>query len=128
MDDARRTGAERVVIWGSGAPRREFLHVDDCADALVYLLRHYSGESHVNVGCGKDVTILELAEMIRTTVGFSGRMEMDPSKPDGTPRKLLDVSGLHALGWTPKILLQAGLKATYDWYLANGKHAMADGS
>lgn len=128
MDDARRTGEEGVVIWGSGTPRREFLHVDDCADALVYLLRHYSGESHVNVGCGEDVTILELAEMIRTVVGFSGRMAMDPSKPDGTPRKLLDVGALHGLGWKPRISLQAGLKTTYDWYLANGKNAAADGS
>lgn len=119
MDDARRTGAERVVIWGSGSPRREFLHVDDCADALVHLLQHYSGESHVNVGCGEDVTILELAEMIRGAVGFCGRLEMDSSKPDGTPRKLLDITALRALGWSPSIPLRDGLATTYSWYLAN---------
>jgi GDP-L-fucose synthase len=119
MDDARRSGADHVLIWGSGTPRREFLHVDDCADALVHLLVHYSGESHVNVGCGEDVTILELAGLVRDTVGFRGEMRLDASKPDGTPRKLMDVAALKALGWSPRISLADGLKATYAWYLAN---------
>jgi GDP-L-fucose synthase len=119
MDDARRADADHVMIWGSGRPRREFLHVDDCADALVHLLIHYSGDSHVNIGCGEDVTILELAELVRRTVGFRGEIRLDASKPDGTPRKLLDVAALRALGWTPRISLQDGLKSTYAWYLAN---------
>jgi len=119
MDDARRAGASRVVIWGSGKPRREFLHVDDCADALVHLVIHYSGHSHVNVGCGEDITILALADLVGTTVGFAGKLEMDPSKPDGTPRKLLDISLLRSLGWAPRISLPAGLKSTFEWYTAH---------
>ncbi len=116
MDDAHRQRASEVMLWGSGKPRREFLHVDDCADALVHLLTHYSGESHINVGCGEDVSILELAEMVKTAVGYGGELTLDRSKPDGTPRKLLDVSRLRALGWSPRITLPEGIAATYAWY------------
>lgn len=119
MDDARRSGADRVVIWGSGTPRREFLHVDDCADALTHLMIHYSGDSHVNVGSGEDVTILELAELVKATTGFAGELTLDPSKPDGTPRKLMDTGALRAMGWSPAITLPDGLKTTYAWYLAS---------
>jgi GDP-L-fucose synthase len=119
MEDARRQHASHVTIWGSGTPRREFLHVDDCADALIHLMMNYSGDSHINVGCGADVTILELAEIIRSVVGFNGEIKTDVSKPDGTPRKLLDVSALRALGWSPRISLSEGLTVTYGWYLAN---------
>ncbi len=119
MDDARRSGADHVTIWGSGTPRREFLHVDDCADALVHLLMQYSGDSHVNVGCGEEITILELAAQVKAAVGFHGDMKMDPTKPDGTPRKLLDISALRGLGWSPRIPLPLGLKMTYEWYLTH---------
>ena len=119
MDEARRNGSDQVVIWGTGTPRREFLHVDDCADALVHLMIHYSGESHVNVGSGEDVTILELAELVKTTIGFTGALALDPSKHDGTPRKLMDAGALRALGWSPRIPLPEGLRTTYAWYLAN---------
>jgi GDP-L-fucose synthase len=125
MDEAQRRGDARAVVWGSGKPRREFLHVDDCADALIHLLTHYSGDSHVNVGCGEDISIKELAEMIAATVGFRGEIEQDPSKPDGTPRKLLDTTALLGLGWSPKIQLREGLSTTYDWYLANRSTAAA---
>ena len=109
----------QFVIWGSGNPRREFLHVDDAADALVHLMTSYSGESHVNVGCGADLTILELASRIAGVVGFQGSIATDPSKPDGTPRKLLDVSKLTGLGWQPKIPLEEGIASTYRWFLEN---------
>ena len=112
---AKRAGDSSFTIWGSGSPRREFLHVDDCADALVHLLRHYSGAMHRNVGSGVEVTIRELASLIADIVGFRGRIEFDPTKPDGTPRKLLDSQLLHALGWAPKISLADGLRQTYRW-------------
>ncbi len=114
-----KTGGGPVEIWGSGQPRREFLHVDDCADAVVFLAQHYGGESHVNVGCGEDVTIRELAGLIARVVGYEGEFVFDAGKPDGTPRKLLDVQRLTALGWRPRIALEEGLRRTYDWYLAN---------
>ena len=117
VHEAKLHGASSYTIWGSGTPQREFMHVDDCADALVFLMRHYSDASHVNVGTGSDVTILELAEMIADIVGFSGTIERDPSKPDGTPRKLLDCSRLTALGWSPSIPLREGIERTYAWYL-----------
>ncbi|MGD0533198.1 MAG: GDP-L-fucose synthase [Methyloceanibacter sp.] len=107
------------VIWGSGTPRREFLHVDDAADALVHLMTHYSGETHVNVGSGSDSTILDLAKLIAGVVGFSGRIVTDPSKPDGTPRKLLDTRKLAGLGWQSKIGLEEGLTRTYRWFANN---------
>ncbi|MFO1061483.1 MAG: GDP-L-fucose synthase [Dongiaceae bacterium] len=119
IDRARASGAETVEIWGSGRPRREFMHVDDAADALVHLLQHYSGHEHVNVGTGTDLTIAELAETIARVVGYQGRFAYDPSKPDGTPRKLLDVGRLAALGWRARIGLEDGLRQTYDWYKAH---------
>ena len=113
------TGAREVVLWGTGTPRREFLHVDDCAGALVHLMRHFSGEGPVNIGTGEDTTIAELAAMISKTAGYEGKIVFDPSKPDGTPRKLSDVSRLNALGWKPRIPLADGLRETYRWYREN---------
>jgi GDP-L-fucose synthase len=117
MHEAKAAGAADVEIWGTGRPRREFLHVDDLADACVHLLKVYSDESHINVGCGEDLTIGELAETVRRAVGFRGRLRYNAERPDGTPRKLLDTSRLDALGWRPKIALEAGLAETYRWYL-----------
>ena len=116
---AKVAGAETVTLWGSGRPRREFLHVDDLADALVFLARRYSGEEHVNVGTGTDVTILELAELLADVIGWQGRFVFDTSKPDGTPRKLMDVSRLAEIGWRAHISLREGIAQTYEWYLAN---------
>jgi len=113
--EAKLAGAAAFPVWGSGTPRREFLHVDDCADALVHVLRQYSGAMHINVGSGVEVSIRELAELIADLVGFQGRIDFDPSKPDGTPRKLLDSQRLRALGWSPKISLVDGLRQTYRW-------------
>jgi len=113
--EATRRGDDRLVVWGTGTPRREFLHVDDCADAIVFLLERYTGEAHVNVGTGTDVTIRDLAELVCRVVGFRGALAFDPSRPDGTPRKLLDVSALTALGWRARIGLEEGLAATYRW-------------
>jgi GDP-L-fucose synthase len=117
--EAKISGAPSMTIWGSGTPRREFLHVDDCASALVFLLKNYSGDEHVNVGSGADVTIDELARKIMKVVGFDGTLEHDTSKPDGTPRKLMSNNKLVGMGWTPKIPLETGLKATYQWFLDN---------
>ena len=113
----RSEGAESVTIWGTGAPRREFLHVDDLADACVFLMKHYDQGEIVNIGIGKDITIRELAEMIKGIVGFKGSIQYDSSKPDGTPRKLLDVSRLGSMGWQPKISLREGIETTYRWYM-----------
>jgi len=121
--EAKVAGAAEVVVWGSGAPRREFLHVDDLADALVLLMQKYSDEAPINVGCGADVSIAELAALVSEVVGFGGRIVYDASKPDGTPRKLLDVSRLTALGWAPKIALREGIAGTYRWFLAHGTRA-----
>jgi GDP-L-fucose synthase len=115
--EAKSKGDRELLIWGSGTPRRELMHVDDVADALVHLLTHYSGYEHVNIGCGTDLTILELATKIADVVGFKGTIKLDTSKPDGTPRKLLDSSKLTRLGWRPKIPLDEGLAATYRWFL-----------
>ena len=117
MHAAKAAGAPEVEIWGTGRPRREFLHVDDLADACVHLLEVYSDEAPINIGCGADLTIAELAEKVRAVVGFAGRLRVDPTRPDGTPRKLLDISRLSALGWQPRIPLEEGLAATYRWYL-----------
>ncbi len=117
--DARVAGDDTLAVWGTGRPRREFLYVEDLADALVFLLQNYSDEQHVNVGTGKDIAISELAALIAEVVGFDGTLTFDPSKPDGTPRKLLDVSRLTALGWTPSTSLRDGLTATYRWYCEN---------
>jgi GDP-L-fucose synthase len=117
--EAKLRGDGELVIWGSGTQRREFLHVDDAADALVYLMTNYSGESHVNIGSGTDMTILELASLIAKVVGFRGDITTDETKPDGTPRKLLDVRKLTHLGWKPKIGLEEGIASTYRWYTEN---------
>ena len=119
LAQAKDESGKDVVIWGTGTPRREFLHVDDCADALVHLMIHFSGEGPINVGTGQDVTIRELAETIAGLVGFSGRLIFDPSRPDGTPRKLTDVTKLHGLGWTARIPLAEGLGQTYTWFREN---------
>jgi GDP-L-fucose synthase len=117
--EAKERGDAQVVVWGSGTPRREFLHVDDLADALVFLIKNYDGEDIVNVGWGKDVTIRELADLIRSTVGFVGSVEFDRTKPDGTPRKLLDIRRLQEIGWSPRIGLEDGLSSTYEWFLGH---------
>jgi GDP-L-fucose synthase len=117
--EARLRGDAEVTVWGSGTPRREFLHVDDLASAVVHLMGTYEGEEVVNIGCGADVTIRELAELVARVVGYRGRLLFDTTKPDGTPRKLLDVSRLNALGWQPCIGLEDGLRGTYEWFLAN---------
>jgi len=115
--EAKTSGAAEVVVWGTGSPRREFLYVDDLADAALFLMRNYSVGELVNVGCGQDLTILELAQTVAEVVGFQGRLRFDASKPDGTPRKLLDVSRLSALGWKAQVPLRDGLERTYRWYL-----------
>jgi GDP-L-fucose synthase len=108
-----------VVLWGTGSPYREFLHVDDLADACVFLMERYTGSEIVNIGTGSDITIRELAVMVQRAVGYDGEVIWDSTKPDGTPRKLLDVSRLKELGWSAKIGLEEGIRATYDWYLRN---------
>jgi GDP-L-fucose synthase len=115
--EAREAGAESVTLWGTGTPRREFLHADDLAAALVVLMQRFDEPGPINVGYGSDVTILELAGLIAEVTGFGGRIEIDPTKPDGTPRKLLDSSRMHALGWAPKIDLREGLEDAYRWFL-----------
>jgi GDP-L-fucose synthase len=117
--EAKTNRAPELVVWGSGTPRREFLHVDDCASACLFLLENYDSPEIINVGSGEDVTIRELAELICDIVGFDGELTWDKSKPDGTPRKLLDVSKLRGLGWKPTIPLRDGIARTYDWFLKN---------
>jgi len=118
VHEAKVSGAPNVTLWGTGTPRREFLHVDDCADALVFLMRNYSSHEHINVGSGSDLTILELAQAICRIVGFSGSIVTDPTKPDGTPRKLMDGSRIAAMEWQPKIGLEDGIRSTYQYFLA----------
>jgi GDP-L-fucose synthase len=120
---AKVSGAESVTVWGSGTPRREFLHVDDLADAVVYLLHAYDAEEIVNIGCGEDVTISELAGLIMSVIGYQGRLIFDSTKPDGTPRKLLDISRLNALGWRARIPLRTGIESTYRWFQEHGAEA-----
>lgn len=115
--EAKINGDKEVVIWGTGKPKREFLFVDDLADALLFLMNNYEGELHVNVGTGEDVTIQEAAQLVAKVVGFEGEIVHDLSKPDGTPRKLLDVSKIHAMGWKHKTSLEKGLRISYEWYL-----------
>ena len=117
--EAKQTRAAAVTLWGSGTPRRELLHVDDLADALLFLMDRYDSPEIINVGCGEDVTITELAALVREIVGFEGGIELDRSKPDGTPRKLMDVAKINSLGWKAKISLADGLESTYRWFLAN---------
>lgn len=118
--EAALRGDDELVIWGTGTPRREFLHVDDCADALVFLLKTYSGDSHVNVGSGTDIAIADLAGIVAEVVGFRGRIAHDLSKPDGTPRKLMSADTLRAMGWAPRIPLEEGVRAVYAWFRENG--------
>lgn len=117
--EAKMKNEPTVTVWGSGKPLREFLNVDDLADACLYLMDHYSGNEFFNVGSGKEITILELAEMVKKVTGYQGEIVMDSSKPDGTPRKLTDISRLKAMSWEPKIDLEEGLKQTYEWYKTN---------
>ena len=119
IGEAARDDLRTVEIWGSGEPRREFLHVDDLADASVFLMRNWSSDQHINIGFGSDVTIAELARLIARVVGFAGDFVFDRAKPDGTPRKLLDVSKLTGLGWRPRIDLEPGIREVYRWYLGN---------
>jgi len=123
--EAKVAGRRDVVVWGTGNPRREFLHVDDLADACLFLMERYDDDMHVNVGSGEDVSIRELAEMVRDIVYPEAEIEFDTTKPDGTPRKLLDVSRLHALGWRHSTDLTGGLRATYEWFLSNSERNVA---
>ena len=123
--DARIAGQKEVVIWGTGSPRREFLHVDDLADACMYLMERYDAAEHINVGTGEDLSILELAQLVRDVVYPAAELTFDRSKPDGTPRKLLDVSRLHQIGWRHRIELRAGIASTYDWFVRNEAHQLA---
>jgi GDP-L-fucose synthase len=116
---AKQAGDETVEIWGSGRPRREFLFVDDLADGLVFLMKHYSQEDHINIGSGSDLTIQELAGILAEVIGYQGGYSYDSSKPDGTPRKLMDSARLSRLGWTAQTDLRDGMRRTYDWYLEN---------
>ncbi len=115
--EAKLNGEAEIVVWGTGTPRREFLHVDDCADACVHLMKTYSADTHVNVGSGEDVTILELTEMVCAAVGYHGRIVHDLGKPDGTPRKLMSADKLRAMGWRPGIALSQGIAHAYRWFL-----------
>jgi len=120
--EAKKTNSPEVVVWGTGSPKREFLHVDDMADACVYLMENYDASDigeFVNIGLGKDITIRELAELIKNIVGFKGNIVYDTTKPDGTPQKLLDVTNLHKLGWRSKISLREGIKKNYEWYITH---------
>jgi GDP-L-fucose synthase len=126
--EAKLRGDAEVVIWGTGTPRREFLHCDDLASAIVHLMRTYESDELVNIGCGTDVTIRELAELVAGITGFAGRLVFDAAKPDGTPRKLLDVRRLSALGWTPGITLEAGVRSTYGWFVEHQAEVRGGGS
>lgn len=117
--EARKEGAAYVTVWGTGSPKREFLFVDDLADACVFLMNHYDGSEIINIGVGEDVTILELVNIIKEEVGYNGPITFDTTKPDGTPRKLLDVSKIHQLGWKAKTPLREGIRKTIQWYLEN---------
>jgi GDP-L-fucose synthase len=121
--EAKQANAQSVEIWGTGTPRREFLHVDDLADSVLYLLQNYDDEPIVNIGWGEDLTIRELSETIMSVIGYNGDLTFDHSKPDGTPRKLLDVSRLSGLGWRPHISLQAGIESTYAWFKDHAREA-----
>ncbi|MGN1171610.1 MAG: GDP-L-fucose synthase family protein [Lachnospiraceae bacterium] len=121
--EAKVNGAPTVELWGTGSPLREFLYVDDMADACVYLLEHYSGEQHVNIGTGKELTIAQLAQIVKSTVGYQGEIVWNPEMPDGTPRKLTDVSKLHSLGWHHKVELEEGVALAYEWFVQNEQNA-----
>jgi len=119
VHEAKKSGTREVLVWGTGTPRREFLHADDLADACVFLLKNYASPELINIGSGTDVTIRELAELVCEILGFDGTLVFDPTKPDGTPRKLMDSSRLFSLGWKPKIPLREGIAKAHDWFLAN---------
>jgi GDP-L-fucose synthase len=123
MHEAKLRGDTSLRLWGTGTPLREFLHADDLAEACVLLLERYSQAGHINVGSGEELSIRQLAEQIAQVVGFTGRLEFDPSMPDGTPRKLMDVSCIRALGWKPRIALTEGIRSAYAWYLAHSAEA-----
>jgi GDP-L-fucose synthase len=123
IDSAKTQGGGSVTIWGTGKPKREFMYVRDLADALVFLLKHYSAEDHINVGVGSDISIADLAALVATVIGWEGRFDYDASKPDGTPRKLMDSSRLAALGWKPSTSLEDGIRETYAWFAANREKA-----
>jgi GDP-L-fucose synthase len=115
--EARRAQAQTVTVWGTGAPLREFLHVEDLADGVVFLAKHHSDEGHVNIGTGEEIAIRDLAALIKRVVGFEGELAFDTTKPDGTPRKIVDTAKLDALGWRPSIPLEDGVRSTYAWLL-----------
>ena len=117
--EAKASNTDSVTLWGTGTPKREFCHVDDCANACVFLMNEYSDAEIVNIGVGEDVSILELGELVKKIVGYEGEIEFDTSKPDGTPRKLVDVSRITSMGWKAKISLEEGIASTYQWYLDN---------
>ncbi len=121
--EAKVSGAPMVTLWGTGTPLREFLYVDDMADACVFLLENYSGEQHVNIGTGKEVTIKELAETVKKVVDYRGQIVWDQTMPDGTPRKLTDVTKLHGLGWQHKVELEEGVRLAYEWFKENVNEA-----
>jgi len=117
--EAKENGQEKVTLWGSGSPKREFLYVDDLANACLFLMNNYNENQAINVGTGQDISIKELAEMVKKITEYEGKIEWDTSKPDGTPKKLLDVSRLHELGWEHEINLKKGIEKTYNWFLKN---------
>ena len=119
VHEAKQSGAKGITVWGTGTPRREFLHIDDLADACLFLLENYDQPDLINIGCGEDATIRELAETVCDVLGFDGSLEFDAGKPDGTARKLLDISKIKSLGWSPKIPLREGIADAYDWFIKN---------
>jgi GDP-L-fucose synthase len=123
MHEAKLRGDRQLKLWGTGTPLREFLHADDLAEACLMLLERYSEAGHINIGSGSELSIRALAEKVAATVGFTGQLDFDPAMPDGTPRKLMDVSRIQALGWRPRIVLDEGIRAVYAWYLAHGAEA-----
>ncbi len=123
--EAKLAGAPQVTVWGTGAPRREFLHVDDLAEALLFLMQSYDGEEIINIGIGSDRTIREVAELVQDVVAYKGRIIFDAGMPDGTPRKLLDISRLQSMGWSAKIPLREGIQSTYDWFLSRPPGTLA---
>jgi GDP-L-fucose synthase len=122
LHDAKIRGDELVTLWGTGSPKREFLHADDMGRACIFLLENYDEDVAINVGVGEDISIRQLAELIQSVVGFEGSIEWDTSKPDGTPRRLLDINRMKAFGWQPRINLEAGISTTYDWFVHNTNH------
>jgi GDP-L-fucose synthase len=122
--DAKTSSKKEIILWGSGSPRREFLHVDDFASATLFLMQNYNEKQFINVGTGEDLTISDLAALVARVVGFEGKITYDPTKPDGTPRKLMDISRLKSMGWTPTIALEDGIRSTYDWF--TGKKLLVD--